>query len=281
MYSVVVDNFDVKQIAESGQCFRWHQLEDENSYSIVAFGKYLEIRQSKIDDKTALSLTCTEEEFNSLWKHYLDLDTDYNEIASCIDKTDKFLCNAYAENSGIRILNQQPWEMLITFLVAQNINIPRAQKILEQMSEKYGEHCVDAITGKEYYAFPKPEELSKASCEGLRALGVGYRDTRLINAAMICSSPVVNFDAMTDIPVETANAILNNIYGVGAKVAECISLFGLHNLESYPIDTWVHKLEEFYGVGYLQNTYGKYVGVMQQYLFAYSRKHGIPTEKQS
>ena len=115
MYTVVVENFDVKQIAESGQCFRWHQLEDENSYSVVAFGKYLEIRQSKIDDKTSLSLTCTEEEFNSLWKHYLDLDTDYNEIASCIDITSS--CGAEAKSllASIKQGNDQVYNDEISY----------------------------------------------------------------------------------------------------------------------------------------------------------------------
>lgn len=276
MQTIFVENFDVKQIAESGQCFRWHQLEDENAYSVVAFGKYLEIRQQKIDNKTAISLSCTEEEFESVWRKYLDLDTDYKKIAALIDKTDSFLLNAYTENDGIRILQQQPWEMLITFLIAQNINILRAQAIIERMCEKYGRKFQDENTGKWFYTFPEPTAMESVSCTDMRALGVGYRDSRLINAAKICSTPVVDMNAMRDIPSDTARLILTNIYGVGAKVAECVSLFGLHNLESYPVDTWVQKIEEHYGEGFLQHTYGEYVGVMQQYLFAYSRKHGLP-----
>lgn len=273
MITVGKNNLNLKQIAESGQCFRWQKLDKAgNKYSIVANGLYLEVEQ--IGEYT-FNFYCSEQEFTNYWHDYFDMGTNYAGFISTAENDKGLIRAASKAGNGIRILRQQTWEMLITFLTAQNLNIDRVTLLIERLCNEYGS-LRTAENGAEYRVFPTAEQLAQVKPEELRLLGFGYRDKQIINAAKIAACKAVDIERLRAVDHDTAKLVLTNIFGVGEKVAECICLFGLHKLESYPVDTWVKKIEAYLGSGYVQNRYPAYGGVMQQYLFAYVRRYGLP-----
>ena len=275
MITLAIKNFNLKQIAESGQCFRWQQLDSRGwRYSIIASGEYIEVEQ--IAENT-FSFYCGDRIFREFWKEYFDIDTDYR-FASCDEYSDPLIRKAAAAGSGIRILRQEPWEMLITFLTAQNISIDRATLLIDRLCKAYGEVII-TDRGSSYYVFPTPERLAAIQPHDLRRLGFGYRDKQIINAAKIAACKAVDLQKLRETDHDTAKLVLTNIFGVGDKVAECICLFGLHHLDAYPVDTWVKKIEAYFGEGYVQQNFRSCAGVIQQYLFAYVRQNGLPDEK--
>lgn len=272
MIRISMDNFNLKQIAESGQCFRWKQLDKEGRcFKFISGSRSIAIHQH---GDNMFDFYCNEEEFTDTWIKYFDIcGTDYGAICRKMEAYGGLLEEAAKEGAGIRILRQDPWEMLITFLTAQNINIPRATTLIEKLCDKYGQKMErDPLC----MTFPSPDSLAAAKPEDLRELGFGYRDKQIITAARIVASGVVDLDKLKSTDHDTAKLILTNVYGVGDKVAECISLFGLGKLESYPIDTWVQKIEGYFGHGYIQKEFPHHAGIVQQYLFAYVRRHGLP-----
>ena len=169
MIKIECENFSLEQICQSGQCFRMEKLE-ENKYSVIAFGKYLELSQKE----NMIIFECTEQEYNDIWKTYFDIDTDYSKIINCVDTKDKYLMAAVAFGSGIRILRQEPWEMIISFIVSQQNNIKRIRKCINLLCEKYGEKKQNE-KGVEYFDFPTPQALSQATIEELYECNLGYR----------------------------------------------------------------------------------------------------------
>lgn len=276
MITMTIDNFNLKQIAESGQCFRWKQIDKQGyRYSIIANGEYVEVEQAA--DKT-FAFYCDDRTFREFWKEYFDISADYT-FAPAGEGCDPLIRKAAVAGSGIRILRQEPWEMLITFLTAQNISIDRATVLIERLCETYGD-LMFTDSGTAFHAFPKPETLAEIRPEDLRRLGFGYRDKQIINAAKIAACKAVDLYRLRETDHDTAKLVLTNIFGVGDKVAECICLFGLHHMEAYPVDTWVKKIEAYFGEGYIQQNYGSRAGLIQQYLFAYVRQHGLPEESE-
>ena len=268
MVEIKADNINLQQIAESGQAFRWNQLDESgHSYSIVAYGKYLEATQT--GTKSVL-LDCTEADYLETWERYFDLRTDYEAIQLMACQGDARLYEAAIQGYGIRILRQPVFETIITFLVSQNNNIPRIKATTEKLCERFG-RSMTAPGGQQYYTFPEPEAL--ADIDKLQGLGLGYRDKYIAAAARIAASGCVDIERLEAEDYSTAKLILTNLLGVGEKVADCICLFALHKLEAFPVDTWVKKIEErYYGGRFPQEKYAGYQGVMQQYLFAYIRK---------
>lgn len=274
MTTLYLDNFDLRQIAESGQCFRWQRLDEKgNKYKIIA-GSSLVIAQQQ-PEEDLFTFYCDQDEFDCIWADYFDyINPDYRKILAEMKEKGGLLKEAAAAGAGIRILRQDPWEMLITFLTAQNINIPRATTLIERLCSKYGQEKQAGDT--KYMTFPSPERLAVAKPEDLRQLGFGYRDKQIITAAQVVASGAVDLDKLKRLDHDTAKLVLKNMHGVGDKVAECISLFGLGKLESYPVDTWVQKIEDYFGRGYIQSEFPDHAGVVQQYLFAYVRRYGLP-----
>src|SRR5574344_2661580 len=253
MFTVQIDHMNLNQIANSGQCFRWQQIND-NTYKIPAFGKELTISQ----DGNTFILSCEEDEWNSLWRNYFDLDTNYNEVENIImDTNDDFLKAAYQFGSGIRILRQDLWEVIISFIVSQNNNIPRIKKSIQKL-------C-DENNGK----FPECYDLINMD---LADKGLGYRDEYIRNA---CYARATTFtDDNLESGYENAKAQLMKIKGIGEKVANCILLFGLHHLDAFPIDTHVRNILNREYNGKLPEWAGsKYAGLFQQYLFYYEVNH--------
>ncbi len=264
----ITDDFDLDRIADSGQCFRWERLAD-GSYRILhgELCLYMERR-----GETAYSLSCGEAEFESVWRGYFDLAEDYSAIRGRIDPArDPFLQTAAEQEKGIRILRQGAWEMLITFIISQNRNIPAIRRSVELLCEMSGEEKTDC-RGRPYHAFPTADAVAALSEAQLRDCRLGYRCRFVHEAAAAVAGGKLDPDRLRDLPGEEACRTLMELSGVGIKVASCISLFGLHDLDAFPRDVWIKRiLENEYPEGYPLERYAPYNGVYQQYMFAYYR----------
>lgn len=277
-------NFSIDQISASGQCFRMTEQED-GSFQVIANGRRLRLKQeqpspSKECQKNSIVLMdCSEEDFLTIWKPYFDLDTDYSRFLTSIDPDDTYLRSAVAYGHGIRILRQDLWEMIISFIISQQNNIRRIRKCIETICTHYGtkidptndtDTCSDS-----FYLFPTPEQLATATEEDFRALGLGYRSRYLVETARSIVSGEVSLDALHRMDYPSARAELLKLCGVGAKVADCICLFGLHHLEAFPIDTHIRQvLTAHYPNGFPFDSYAGYEGVLQQYIFYYDLNSG-------
>ncbi|MBQ9764586.1 MAG: 8-oxoguanine DNA glycosylase [Lachnospiraceae bacterium] len=259
--------FKLSQIADSGQCFRWKKLADER-YRIIAFGKKLDVWE----ENEKFYFDCTKEDFDAIWYEYFDLGTDYEAVLRAIDAEDRFMINAAGASNGIRILKQELWEMIISYIISQNNNIPRIKNSIEKLSEKFGE-----VLGEEDYAFPDYEGMKKLIlCEEdvslLTDMGLGYRDKYICELILNSKDYASLIGDIRSYDYETAMNYLLTIKGIGKKVANCICLFGLYKIEACPVDTWIRRIieEEYDGVapGW---TKSKYAGIYQQYAFYYKR----------
>ena len=267
----IQDDFDSERIAESGQCFRWTKT-DGNSYRVIAKDQCLYITALEND---LYELDCTKEEYSRFWHDYLDLQENYRSIRERIDpKQDPFLRKASEQEKGIRILRQDPWEMLVSFIISQNKNIPGMQRCVEFLAARCGERKTDT-KGLEYYGFPDPEAVASLSEKDLTACRLGYRWKYVQAAAKAVLSGEIDLDGLIKADEETTIARLTGLFGVGKKVASCVSLFGLHHTDAFPIDVWVKRiLADQYPGGYPYERYSPYNGIFQQYMFAYYRHKG-------
>lgn len=249
--------FNLGLCLDCGQAFRWS--EKDGIWSGVAFGKSLTIKQTE----NRLILDCSEEDFEKIWKFYFDFDCDYGRITASYD--DEYLKSAVSEYSGIRILRQEPWEALCSFIISQNNNIPRIKGIVERLCETFGE----GEEGKK--SFPSAEKLATLTVDDLAPLRAGFRAKYIIDAAQKVASGEVNFNKIRENPIEFGREELQKIKGVGAKVAECTLLYGFHKLEAFPVDVWVKRImAELYPQGLPACTKGT-EGIAQQYLFHWRR----------
>lgn len=267
MYKIESDNFSLEKICQSGQCFRMEKIE-ENKYSLVAFGKYLEITQ----DKKIINFNCEQQEYDEIWKNYFDMETDYNIIIDSVDINDTYLMSAADFGRGIRILRQDLWEMIISFIVSQQNNIKRIRKCINFLCEKYGEKK-QTEQGIVYYDFPTPQALANASIEDLYECNLGYRSRYISETAKSIYYKEINLDEIIQMNYQTARAELLKLCGVGVKVADCICLFALHKTEAFPIDTHIKKvLSTQYPEGFPFDRYKENSGILQQYIFFYDLK---------
>lgn len=256
MYITRIDHMDLDQIANSGQCFRWKKL-NNNTYGIPAFNRYLEISQ----DGDMFTLSCDENEWNNTWKNYFDIDTNYNEAERIVmEFDDEFLKAAYQFGSGIRILRQDLWEVIVSFIISQNNNIPRIKKSIEKLCN------ADENNGM----FPNFVEVGLMDLSGI---GLGYRDEYLKDAAFWWADRAgcIERELRTS---ENPRKILKEVKGVGNKVADCICLFGLHCLDAFPIDTHIKNIiDREYNGEMPEWINSEYAGLFQQYIFYYELNH--------
>lgn len=264
------DNFIIKQIAESGQCFRMKEL-SKDCFSLVAYGRYLKLIQ--LDDST-VELDCSEEDYNDIWRGYFDLDYDYKSIITrLLSGRDSFLKSAAEFGHGIRILRQEPFEALISFIVSQNKNIPAIKACIERMCESYGDRKLQTDTKTVYYTFPGADVLAEAQREDLRSLKLGYRDEYIIRAAKAVAAGELKLNELAMCSHQEAVSALKKLHGIGDKVANCVSLYGLHHIEAFPIDVWIRKiLSDIYHDAFNPSLYEGYAGIVQQYMFYYKRE---------
>lgn len=262
-------NFNIKQIAESGQCFRMNKIE-EDRYRIVAYGKYLELIQR---DENTVELCCSKEEYEQFWEEYFDLKYDYHTIVEdLLQGSDSFLREAAEYGKGIRIIKQEPFEMIISYVISQNKNIPAIKNCIEAICKRYGERKISEEFNFEYYAFPSPDVLANAKKEDLRELKTGYRDEYIIKASQAVAEGTLNLSELSKSSYEETIKILKGIHGIGEKVANCICLYGLHHIEVFPVDVWIARvLKEIYQDDFHQEQYAGYAGIIQQYMFYYMR----------
>lgn len=256
------DCFDIKQTFLCGQCFRWKELEN-GAFSGIAYGRRLTLTQSE----NGISVSGITENELPLWRRYFDLDTDYSAYIKRFS-ADKTLREACRRSSGIRILRQEPFETLISFIISQNNNIPRISGIIDRLCESFGEE----IDGG--FAFPTAKRLAGITPEDLSPLRAGFRARYIADAVEKVNSGAVDFAEIGALPLDKARERLKQIVGVGDKVADCVLLFAFHKLDAFPKDVWVKRLmSEFYPGGLPDCVKGA-EGVAQQYLFDYVRNNG-------
>jgi hypothetical protein len=274
-------SFEPEHIFECGQCFRWNKQED-GSYTGIFKQNVVNVK--KADNKIIFRGICKENIKDECIK-YFDLNTNYDNIKSKLSNVDNYLKTSIEYGEGIRILNQDLWETLISFIISANNNIPRIKGIIERISKSYGEKIV--WDKAEYYTFPTPQELSKASVEDLRNIGLGFRDVRVYETTKIINENPNKLKELEDEKdVNKLREELLKFPGVGPKVADCVMLFStLKKLEVFPIDVWVRRvMNELYiknedetkinkkEIEELAKTkYGNLAGIAQQYLFYWRR----------
>lgn len=266
--SIIFNNdcFDIKQTFLCGQCFRWKETEN-GAFTGIAHGKRLTLTQTagKI---TVSGIDEDDSDEISLWRDYFDLDTDYRVFIKKFS-ADETLKKACESSSGIRILKQEPFETLISFIISQNNNIPRISGIIDRLCENFGEKLDD----ESGFAFPTAQKLSGITAEDLSPLRAGFRARYIADAVEKVNSGTVDFTEIDALPLDKAREKLKVITGVGDKVADCVLLFAFHKLDAFPKDVWVKRLmSEFYPNG-LPACVKDGAGVAQQYLFDYVRNN--------
>ena len=257
-----VECLDLDLNLDCGQAFRWER-NDDGSYSGVAGGYFLNIK--KENGKLIFNDT-TMEVFNSFWVHYFDLNKDYKRICETL-KEDELLSSTIDEYYGIRILNQEPWEALCSFVISQQNNIKRIKLIINRLCKAYGEDL-----GNGYYSFPSAERLSTLSVEDFEALGTGYRAKYLEKLAKDVAGGQIDLQKIKSLSLDEARKELLNIYGVGIKVANCALLFGFEFYSAFPVDVWMKRVMEYYPNG-LPECFTGIEGIAQQYLFHWARNN--------
>jgi len=273
-----VKSFEPIHIFECGQCFRWNKEED-NTYTGIFKNNVINVK--KENGKIIFTGIC-EENIKNICTEYFDLKTDYEKIKQNLSKIDKFLANSIHYGAGIRILKQDIWETLISFIISANNNIPRIKKTIERISEKYGRKI--EFRGKTYYTFPTAEEMKNATIQDFRDLGLGFRDVRIYETVQRTLKKDINLEKLqNENDIELLRENLLEIPGVGPKVADCIMLFSLKKYEAFPVDTWVKRvIAELYFENkeqspkiiqnFAKKQYGDLAGVAQQYLFYWRRE---------
>lgn len=275
MVKIQKQNFSIKQICESGQCFRLNPVEKQK-YSVIAFGKYLLLEETEKE----IRFYCSQEEYDSLWFDYFDLKTNYSRFIKSIPNQDRYLIQAATFGAGIRILKQEVWEMIVSFIISQQNNIKRIKKSIELLCQKFGEKKY--FENIVYYAFPSAETLAQATQEELNQCNLGYRSKYILKTAQSIVKKEMDITVLKNMSYEQAKTELMKLYGVGKKVADCICLFGLHQLEAFPIDTHIKKvLETNYQNQFPFESFQGYEGVIQQYIFYYDLKNTVKISEQS
>ena len=220
------DSFNLEHIFECGQCFRWNKI-DENTY--IGVIKEAVIKVTKDKNRYIFTGKSDSGNFEDIINYYFDLATNYSIYKEKLSKIDKFMSESIKFGEGIRILRQDLWETIISFIISANNNIPRIKKIIERLSKEYGKEV--EFEGKKYYKFPTPEELADVSAEELRKLGLGFRDERIVNTTHMILMNQVNLDELKKMNnTEIMREELLKLDGVGPKVADCILLFSLKRL---------------------------------------------------
>lgn len=276
-----VDSFNPEHIFECGQAFRWYR-EDDGSYTTIAYKKILNVLLE--DENTVILNNTNEEDFKNIWIDYFDLNRDYSIIKNKL-KGYTTMEKAIDYGYGIRIINQEPFETMISFIISANNQIPRIRKSIEKISENYGEYLGE-YKGKNHYSFPNPSELAKVKPEELREIArVGFRDKRIYDTANIVNNREFNIEEAKNMDSIELRKALMELPGIGPKVADCIMLFSFKRSETFPVDVWIKRvMEELYlheetkqkeiGIK-AREIFGEYAGFAQQYLFYYGRENNI------
>ena len=272
-----VQSFEPVHIFECGQCFRWNKQEN-NSYTGIVKNNVINVK--KENERVIFTGNCNED-IKTICIDYFDLNKNYENIKTELSKIDNYLANSIKYGNGIRILHQDLWETLISFIISANNNIPRIKTIIERISKTYGNKRI--FQDKEYYTFPTPEELANVTVQDFRNLGLGFRDVRVYETVQKTLRKEIDLEQLEkEKDAETLRNKLLEIPGVGPKVADCIMLFSLKKYEVFPVDVWVRRvISELYFENveqkpqiiqkFAKEQYGNLAGLAQQYLFYWRR----------
>lgn len=296
--SIILENvkdFNIKQILECGQCFRWEKITDTD-YIIVAYRRVIEVLQ---EGSRVTILNTNMKDFDEIWKEYFDLEVNYGEIKEELSK-DELLRKSVEFGYGIRILNQDAFEMLISFIISARNSIPSIMKTIKKISERWGDKI--EYKGNIYYAFPTPEQLKDATLEEIKDTGASFRSKYIVDTigkvnsakeaknAGTLNEELEQFDLeyIKSLPVDECHKALQNFMGVGAKVADCIMLFSMSKHSAFPVDVWIKRaMIHFYLAPdvslnkirvFGREKFGELAGLAQQYLFYYARENNIKVE---
>ena len=276
------NSFELKDIFECGQCFRWIEQEDGSYIGVIKNG----VIQVKKENKVISFTGMCDGNLKKIVEEYFDLNRDYEKIKKQLENIDEYLKTSIEYGNGIRILNQDLWEMIISYIISANNNIPRIKGIIERLAKNYGKEI--EWNGEKYYTFPTVEELKDVSVEDYRTLGAGFRDIRLYETVHMVLDKKVDLEQMQNNPntLEVREQLLT-LSGVGPKVADCILLFStLKRFEVFPIDVWVRRvMNELYIKNedetkvnkkeiekLAHDKFGNLAGIAQQYLFYWKRE---------
>lgn len=266
------DDFDLTKIAASGQCFRAVPVGD--GWRFITGQRVLHIRQKS---PRRYEVDCSRYLWQKHWMTYFDLGRDYRAIRAALPPEDSYLCAAARYGAGIRILRQDPWEMLGTFIISQRKNIPAIRHCVETLCRRYGE--VLPTGGETVHAFPTPEALLSAGEEGLGRCSLGYRTSYLLDAARRVAEGRLSLEGLEDKSDEELLQALCEVRGVGKKVADCVALFGYGRVNCAPVDVWILRvIQQRYGGISPFPRYGN-AGILQQYLFHYAQTGADPLAK--
>jgi len=275
-----IEAFELKDIFDCGQCFRWNENAN-GSYTGVVKNGVLNVNCDQENIYFKGVLDC---DINDFVNKYFDFERDYEQIKSTLSKVDEYMDNSIKYGKGIRILNQDLWEMIISYIISANNNIPRIKGIIERLSMKYGSKVT--FEAKDYYLFPSPKQLKDVTTAEYRSLGLGFRDIRLYETTQLINEGKINLDDLYKMKTLDARDTLLQLSGVGPKVADCILLFSdLKRFDIFPIDVWVRRVMNDL---YIKNPdekkvnnrkinevafekFGDYAGIAQQYLFYWRR----------
>jgi N-glycosylase/DNA lyase len=287
-----VKNFKLKHIFECGQIFRFEEIADGH-FIIIALGKVIELKE---DGSNVLIYNSTEEEVKNVWIKYFDLDRDYSEIKAELSK-DSLLRESIEFGYGVRVLNQDPFEMLLSFIISARNNIPSIKKTVNKISMKWGKEI--EYNGNIYYTFPKILDIKDAKLEEIQETGASFRSKYLVDTIQNVYSAInrnsktndaeelskYDLDYIKSLNDDECHAALQEFKGVGSKVAECIMLFSMEKTSAFPVDVWVKRaMIHFYGAEeaslnkiriFGRNKFGNLAGFAQQYLFYYARENKI------
>lgn len=294
-----VKNFDIKQILECGQCFRWEKISDTD-YIIIAFERVIEVTQE--GNEVTIHNT-NKEDFNNIWIKYFDLERNYDDIKNDLAK-DEILKKSVEYGYGIRILNQEKFEILLSFIISARNSIPSIKKTVKKISEKFGEKIV--YKDVEYYTFPTPEKIKDATLEEIQETGASFRSKYLIDTIKKVNEAIevkkdyeenkenyderpeildFDLDYIYNLSDEECHVALQKFMGVGAKVADCVMLFSMEKHSAFPVDVWVKRAMIHFYVApdlslnkmrvFARDKFGALSGLAQQYLFYYARENKI------
>lgn len=254
--------FDLMQTLDCGQAFRWSQ-KDNNVWCGIAFGKYIELSQ---ENNNIIINHSTKEDFDNIWYNYFDLARDYEKIIAEVSSNET-VAKAAKYCSGIRLLNQEPWEALCSFIISQNNNIPRIKGIIERLCENFG----NKINGG--YTFPSAEVISKLTIDDLAVIRSGFRAKYILDAAQKTACGEIDLCSLMNIDYDMARQKIMTIKGVGPKVADCVLLYGLGYKNAFPRDVWINRALDQMFDGNIPDSVGQYGGIVQQYIFHYIRNN--------
>lgn len=279
-----VQNFNIDKILGYGEGNRWNK-ELDGSYTGVVKSKILNIAQ---DDKNVYFNNTNLKDFQNIWFEYFDLCRDYDEINNKLKAIDNYISRAVDYLNGMRILGEDEWEMMITFIISANNSMTMLQKVVENLSEKFGDYLGE-YKGRKYYAFPTPKQLSLASLDDIRSCKTGYRDKYIKSAADNIVNNGVDIYKFKELDTKKCIEELKKFDGVGTKVADCIALFGMKKYDTFPMDVWMQRIMKKLYIKedmsiekirkYSIDKFGDLSAFVQQYLFHYVREVGLDNLK--